>query len=79
MKFADKNAKSNLQVLATYVAQFENKVLHSQLNSHFIFNILNWVKAHISEKDVTKAVTYLNKFSKLMRQWNAAQKYSPIV
>jgi len=60
--------EKELQVLATQVAQLENKVLRSQMNSHFIFNVLNSIKAYIIEEDVTKAVTYLNKFSKLMRQ-----------
>lgn len=60
--------EKELQVLATQVAQLENKVLRSQMNSHFIFNVLNSIKAYIIEKDVTKAVTYLNKFSKLMRR-----------
>lgn len=60
--------EKELQVLATQVAQLENKVLRSQMNSHFIFNVLNSIKAYIIEEDVTKAVTYLNKFSKLMRR-----------
>ncbi len=60
--------EKELQVLATQVALLENKVLRSQMNSHFIFNVLNSIKAYIIEQDVPKAVTYLNKFSKLMRQ-----------
>ena len=46
----------------------ENKVLRSQMNSHFIFNILNSIKAFIVEQDTGKAVSYLNKFAKLMRR-----------
>lgn len=46
----------------------ENKVLRSQMNSHFIFNILNSIKAFIVEQDTGKAVNYLNKFAKLMRR-----------
>lgn len=60
--------EKELQVLATQVAQLENKVLRSQMNSHFIFNVLNSIKAYIIEQNVDKAVTYLNKFSKLMRR-----------
>lgn len=60
--------EKELQTLATDVALLENKVLRSQMNSHFVFNVLNSIKAYIIEKDVTKAVTYLNKFSKLMRR-----------
>ncbi len=59
--------EKELQTLATQVALLENRVLHSQMNSHFIFNVLNSIKAYIIEKNVAKAVTYLNKFSKLIR------------
>ena len=60
--------EKEVQMLATQVALLENKVLRSQMNSHFIFNVLNSIKAYIIERDVEKAVTYLNKFSKLMRR-----------
>lgn len=60
--------EKELQTLETQVALLENKVLRSQMNSHFIFNVLNSIKAYIIEKNVSKAVTYLNKFSQLMRQ-----------
>lgn len=59
--------EKELQTLATQVALLENKVLRSQMNSHFIFNVLNSIKAYIIERNVEKAVTYLNKFAKLMR------------
>lgn len=60
--------EKEVQTLATQIALLENKVLRSQMNSHFIFNVLNSIKAYIIEQNVPKAVTYLNKFSKLMRQ-----------
>lgn len=60
--------EKELQTLATQVALLENKVLRSQMNSHFVFNVLNSIKAYIIEKDITQAVKYLNKFSKLMRR-----------
>ncbi len=60
--------EKELQVLATQVAQLENKVLRSQINSHFIFNVLNSIKAFIVEHDSEQAIRYLNKFSKLMRK-----------
>lgn len=45
----------------------EIKILRGQLNSHFIFNVLNSIKAFIIEKDVDEATDYLEKFSKFMR------------
>lgn len=60
--------EKELQVLATQVALLENKVLRSQMNSHFIFNVLNSIKAYIIEQDSKKAIGYLNKFAKLMRR-----------
>src|SRR5690606_24363354 len=35
------------QRLETEVAVLQNKVLHSQMNSHFIFNVLNSIKSYI--------------------------------
>lgn len=45
----------------------EIKILRGQLNSHFIFNVLNSIKAFIIGKDVEEATDYLGKFSKFMR------------
>lgn len=61
-------SKIEQQTLATQVALMENKILRSQMNSHFVFNVLNSIKAFIIEQNVEKAVSYLNKFSKLMRR-----------
>lgn len=60
--------EKELQILETQVALLENKVLRSQMNSHFIFNVLNAIKAYIIERDVKRAINYLNKFAKLMRK-----------
>jgi len=56
------------QELETQLAQLQNKILRSQMNSHFIFNVLNSIKAFIIENDERKAVNYLNKFSKFIRK-----------
>lgn len=61
-------SKIEQQTQATQVALMENKILRSQMNSHFVFNVLNSIKAFIIEQNVEKAVNYLNKFSKLMRR-----------
>jgi ligand-binding sensor domain-containing protein len=41
--------------------------LKSQMNPHFIFNVLNSIKAYIYKNDKLKATTYLNEFSDLIR------------
>lgn len=60
--------EKEFQTLATQVALLENKVLRSQMNSHFIFNVINSIKAYIIEQNTTEAIKYLNKFSKLIRK-----------
>lgn len=45
----------------------EQQLLRAQINPHFIFNALNSVQSYISANDELKAMTYLAKFSKLMR------------
>lgn len=47
--------------------EMEIKILRGQLNSHFIFNVLNSIKAFIVEREVDEATDYLGKFSKFMR------------
>jgi sensor histidine kinase YesM len=56
------------QELETQLAQLQNKVLRSQMNSHFIFNVLNSIKAFIIDNNSKEAVNYLNKFSKFIRK-----------
>lgn len=41
--------------------------LKSQMNPHFIFNVLNSIKAYIYKNDKQKASEYLNDFSALIR------------
>ncbi len=41
--------------------------LKSQMNPHFIFNVLNSIKAYIYKNDKQKASEYLNEFSALIR------------
>ncbi len=45
----------------------EQKLLRAQINPHFMFNALNSVQSYISGNDNLKAMTYLAKFSQLMR------------
>jgi len=45
----------------------EQNLLRAQMNPHFIFNSLNSIKLYIINNDKRAAVTYLNKFAKLIR------------
>lgn len=47
--------------------ELEQKVLRAQMNPHFTFNALNSIKSYIISEDTEKAVKYLNKFAKLIR------------
>lgn len=57
-----RNAKSKTQNIA-----IEQKLLRSQMTPHFIFNALSVLQGIILNKEEHKAVTYLSKFSKLLR------------
>lgn len=48
-------------------AELERMALRLQMNPHFTFNALESISAFILEKQPKEAVTYLNKFSRLMR------------
>ena len=48
-------------------AQLERMALRLQMNPHFTFNALESISAFILEKQPKEAVTYLHKFSRLMR------------
>lgn len=47
--------------------ELEQKALRLQMNPHFIFNSLNSIQSYILTHDTEMAVTYLGKFSQLMR------------
>ena len=47
--------------------RIEQRLLHSQMNPHFIFNSLNSINSFIGENNTLEAQTYLSKFAKLMR------------
>jgi hypothetical protein len=48
--------------------QVRLSALRAQMNPHFIFNSLNSIQHLISRNDKVNALTYLNKFSTLLRQ-----------
>jgi len=49
------------------VERLQSVALRSQMNPHFVFNCLNAIEYIIIDKNYTKALEYLNKFSKLLR------------
>ena len=57
-----KNIKSINQNIVT-----EQKLLRSQMTPHFIFNSLSVIQGMILNKEEEKSVSYLSKFSKLLR------------
>ncbi|MCD4697121.1 MAG: histidine kinase [Bacteroidales bacterium] len=60
--------------------ELEQKALRLQMNPHFIFNSLNSIQSYIVTHNTEMAVTYLGKFSQLMRLilTNSGNKYIPL-
>lgn len=56
------------QELDITVARLNDQVFRSQMNSHFIFNVLNSIKLFIMENETKMAVQYLAKFSRFIRK-----------
>ncbi|RDY61966.1 tetratricopeptide repeat protein [Flagellimonas nanhaiensis] len=59
----------------------EQKLLRSQMTPHFIFNSLSVLQGMILNKEEKKSVTYLSKFSKLLRivLENSRDKLVPLI
>jgi sensor histidine kinase YesM len=57
-----RNSKEKTQNIIT-----EQKLLRTQMTPHFIFNSLSVLQGMILNKEEVKAVSYLSKFSKLLR------------
>ena len=55
-------AKSREKLLS-----LEKQALRAQMNPHFVFNAMNSIQHLITEGDEEKSISYLNKFSKLLR------------
>jgi len=65
-KLKEKEAEELLQ--KNKVTESELKAIRSQMNPHFIFNVLNSIKFYIYENDRDKAINYLDDFSELIRR-----------
>jgi len=56
------------QQLRTEVAEYNLKLLRSQMNPHFIFNSINSINNFVLKAKTTEASAYLLHFAQLMRQ-----------
>lgn len=52
----------------TQVIEAEQAALRSQMNPHFIFNVLNSIQSFLGENDKKQAQNFLGKFSQLVRR-----------
>lgn len=66
-KIEEKKAKEIKAFFDQKLAQAETMALRSQMNPHFLFNSLNSIKYLIQSNQNKLAITYLSKFSKLVR------------
>ena len=48
--------------------KYQQRLLRTQMNPHFIFNALGAIKVYMLENDIESSTRYLTDFSKLMRQ-----------
>lgn len=58
--------------------KFQQRLLRTQMNPHFIFNALSAIQVFILENDMTKSSRFLSDFSKLMRQVLRSSNYEYI-
>lgn len=66
--------------LETQMSQLKQKTLQLQMNPHVIFNTLNSIQQYILDHNVEKAVSYLTRFSRLMRRIlnNSNERFIPL-
>ncbi len=58
--------------------QLEMSALQAQMNPHFIFNCLNSIQSYIISNEREKAMSYLSRFAKLVRQTLSASSKEKI-
>jgi len=58
--------------------KFQQRLLRTQMNPHFIFNALSAIQVFILENDMNKSSRFLSDFSKLMRQVLRSSNYEYI-
>ncbi|WP_299259251.1 sensor histidine kinase [uncultured Aquimarina sp.] len=69
-KISDDKKETQLRLMRSSLEASELKLiaLKTQMNPHFIFNVLNSINNYILKNDIEKASDYLTKFSKLIRR-----------
>jgi LytS/YehU family sensor histidine kinase len=61
-------ARQHILIQKNQVLSMNQKLLRTQINPHFFFNVLSSIQVYLLEKqDAVAVVSYLSKFSKLMR------------
>ncbi len=60
--------KLNEEKLKTEMAELEGQALRAQMNPHFIFNSLNSIKSLVLLDRKKEGITYLTKFSRMVRE-----------
>ncbi|MBD3724292.1 MAG: histidine kinase [Flavobacteriaceae bacterium] len=61
-------SQNEKEKLKNEVFEMQNKMLKNQMKSHFIFNVMNSIKANVIEKEKAESVKYINLFSKFIRK-----------
>lgn len=62
------------------ISELEHRALRAQMNPHFIYNALNAILKFIVQRDQTASISYLNSFSRLIRNVfdNSGQPFVPM-
>jgi ligand-binding sensor domain-containing protein len=60
--------RENKLIRANEITQFKLLALRTQMNPHFIFNSLNSIQHFIGKNQSESAISYLSKFSKMVRK-----------
>lgn len=58
--------------------ELEKQALRLQMNPHFIFNTLNSIQSYVLKNDIDQSISYLSRFSKLMRKLLASSRETHI-
>lgn len=58
----------SMDILDQQVSEFQSRLLSSQMNPHFIFNLMNILQYYVIQSDKLKAIDFINRFSKLIRK-----------
>ncbi len=70
IKFLQEKQRQQLKEiqLENELKLWQQTALQSQMNPHFLFNVLNSIKTYIYENNKQKAILYLNNFADLVRK-----------